>query len=261
MNPTQKWTLDKGALITRERIGQPLNSSKDNQLSILFFNYFFKIYFIYLFLAVLGLCCCAWAFSSCGEQGYSLLPCAGFSLQWLLLLQSTGSRCVGFSRCGTQASVVVACGLQSAGSVVVARGLGSFCYRVVLQCAVCGLLVVACGIQFPDQGSNLGPLHWEHRVLTTGPPRKSLIVVLICISLMTLNISLRAYRSSVYFWKNVCSSLLPVFQLGCLLLVSCRSSLYILDTCSLSDISFGNISSRYSLTFQMVSFEYRHLKF
>ena len=30
------------------------------------------------------------------------------------------------------------------------------------------------GSQFPDQGSNLGPLQWEHRVLTTGPPGKSL---------------------------------------------------------------------------------------
>ena len=28
-----------------------------------------KIYFIYLFLAALGLRCCAWAFSCCGEQG------------------------------------------------------------------------------------------------------------------------------------------------------------------------------------------------
>ena len=27
------------------------------------------IYFIYLFLAALGLRCCAWAFSSCGERG------------------------------------------------------------------------------------------------------------------------------------------------------------------------------------------------
>ena len=27
---------------------------------------FFKFYFIYLFLVVLGLCCCAWAFSGCG---------------------------------------------------------------------------------------------------------------------------------------------------------------------------------------------------
>ena len=31
----------------------------------------------------------------------------------------------------------------------------------------------ACGIQFPDQGSNPGPMHWEHRVLTTVPPGKS----------------------------------------------------------------------------------------
>ena len=32
-----------------------------------------------------------------------------------------------------------------------------------------------CGLwdQFPDQGSNLGPLHWEHRVLVTGSTVKS----------------------------------------------------------------------------------------
>ena len=35
--------------------------------------------------------------------GYSFLRCAGFSLWWLPLLQSTGSRCVGFSSCGLQA--------------------------------------------------------------------------------------------------------------------------------------------------------------
>ena len=29
------------------------------------------------------------------------------------------------------------------------------------------------GSQFPDQGSNLCPLQWKHRVLTTGPPGKS----------------------------------------------------------------------------------------
>ena len=34
--------------------------------------------------------------------GYSLLRCMGFSLQWLPLLQSTGSRHMGFSNCGTQ---------------------------------------------------------------------------------------------------------------------------------------------------------------
>ena len=35
--------------------------------------------------------------------GYSSLRCAGFSLRWLLLLQSVGSRHTGFSSCGMQA--------------------------------------------------------------------------------------------------------------------------------------------------------------
>ena len=34
------------------------------------------------------------------------------------------------------------------------------------------------GIQFPDQGSNPGPLHWEHGVLSTAPPGKSLSTIL-----------------------------------------------------------------------------------
>ena len=33
-------------------------------------------------------------------------------------------------------------------------------------------LVVACGVQFHDQGCKLGPLHWEDTVLATGPPGK-----------------------------------------------------------------------------------------
>ena len=40
--------------------------------------------------------------------GYSLLPCAGLSLQWLLLLRSRAL--------GMQASVVVARGLSSCGT-------------------------------------------------------------------------------------------------------------------------------------------------
>ena len=39
--------------------------------------------------------------------------------------------------------------------------------------AACRLLVAACGIQFPDQGSNPGPPAMEHGVLTTGPPGNS----------------------------------------------------------------------------------------
>ena len=38
----------------------------------------------------------------------------------------------------------------------------------------CGIFA-AQGIWFPDQGLSLGPLHWEHGVLATGPPGKSLV--------------------------------------------------------------------------------------
>ena len=39
-----------------------------------------------------------------------------------------------------------------------------------LPCA--GSLAAARGIQFPDQGLNLGPLHLKQRVLTTGSSRE-----------------------------------------------------------------------------------------
>ena len=38
----------------------------------------------------------------------------------------------------------------------------------------CELLVVAYGIQFPEQRLNPGPLHWENRVLASRSPGKSL---------------------------------------------------------------------------------------
>ena len=34
--------------------------------------------------------------------------------------------------------------------------------------------VAECGIYFPDQGLNLGPLHWEHGGLASGPQWKFL---------------------------------------------------------------------------------------
>ena len=66
-----------------------------------FFFFFNK--FIYLFLAVSGLRCCARAFSSCGQQGLLFVRCAGVSLRQLLLFWSTGSRRAGFNSCGTRA--------------------------------------------------------------------------------------------------------------------------------------------------------------
>ena len=50
------------------------------------------------------------------SRGHSSLRCTGFSLRWLLLLQSTGSRHAGFSSCGTRVPVVVARGLSSCGT-------------------------------------------------------------------------------------------------------------------------------------------------
>ena len=67
----------------------------------LFFNKF--IYFIYLFLAALGLCCCAQAFSSCGEQGLLFVAVCGLLTVVASLVVEHGSRCAGFSSCGTWA--------------------------------------------------------------------------------------------------------------------------------------------------------------
>ena len=68
---------------------------------------FLKIIFIYLILLVLGLCCCA-GFSLIAESGgYSLLPCAGFSLWWLLLW-SPGSSAHGCQQLQYVGSVVAA---------------------------------------------------------------------------------------------------------------------------------------------------------
>ena len=97
---------------------------KEVFLFFLFFNFFWGGWFIYLWLC--------WVFISvrglplvAASGGHSSLRCAGLSLSWPLLLQSTGSRC--------------------AGSVVVAHGPSCSAARGI----------------FPDQGSNQCPLHWQ----------------------------------------------------------------------------------------------------
>ena len=100
-----------------------------------------KIYLYFLlcwvFVAALG------CFLVVASGGYVLLQCEVFSLCGF-------SHCSGFSCCrvwtlGCIGSTVAAHRPQSTGSVVVA-------YR--LSCSA------TCGI-FPDQGSNLCPLHWQ----------------------------------------------------------------------------------------------------
>ena len=73
----------------------------------LIYYYFFKL-FIYLFMAALGLRCCTWAFSRCGERGLLFVVVHG-------LLIAVASRC-GAWALGARASVVVARGLNSCGA-------------------------------------------------------------------------------------------------------------------------------------------------
>ena len=52
---------------------------------------FLKIYlFIYLFLAALGLRCCAWAFSSCGERGLLFVVVRGLLIAMASLVAEHG---------------------------------------------------------------------------------------------------------------------------------------------------------------------------
>ena len=74
-------------------------------------------------MAVLGLRCCARAFSSCGKWGLLFVAVCG-------LLIVVASHCRGFSCCraqalGAQASVFVALGLRSSGLWALERRLSS----------------------------------------------------------------------------------------------------------------------------------------
>ena len=54
-------------------------------------NFFFKILFIYLnFWTVVGLRCCTWAFSSCGEQGLVLIEVHGLLIAVASLVAERG---------------------------------------------------------------------------------------------------------------------------------------------------------------------------
>ena len=64
--------------------------------------FFLEIFFFrkYLFLVVLGPRCSLRALSSCSERELLFSCGVGFSLLWLLLLQSIALGCEGFSSCG-----------------------------------------------------------------------------------------------------------------------------------------------------------------
>ena len=117
---------------------------------------------MYLFLAALGLRCCSRAFSRCSSQLLlSNHGARGFSLWWLLLLQSTCSRACGLQQSHHKSSIVASCGLRNTGSVVAVLGF---------SCPV------ACEI-FPDPGSPA----LQGRFSTTGQPGKPLAILIFSI--------------------------------------------------------------------------------
>ena len=120
----------------------PANSAQEFQCVDIFAKNFFFIS-LFLFLAVLGLCCCKQAFSGCGEWG---------------LLSSCGvqpSYCRGFSFCRTQA-------LQHV-------GFSSLGARALLPYGMWNLPRPGVGSVSPALADGF---------LTTGPPGMSMCVCL-----------------------------------------------------------------------------------
>ena len=81
-----------------------------------FFLFLKILFFMYLLMAVLGLLCCTYAFSSCGD-GELLSRCGAQDSRCSgsLLLQSTGSGCMDFNSCGSWAldCLLGSCGVRA----------------------------------------------------------------------------------------------------------------------------------------------------
>ena len=127
-------------LFSFQRIRVTMTSVLENW-KLHFFSFLKLIYFWlrWVFVAACGV------FSSCSEQGLLFVAVHGLLIVVASLVAEHGLQAHGLKQLWHKSSVVVARGLQSAGSVVVAHGL---------SCSM------ACGI-FPDQGSNPCPLHWQ----------------------------------------------------------------------------------------------------
>ena len=139
-------------------------SSGGPALLFFFLIYLFNFKFIYLFMATLGLCCCAQAFFSCGERG-ATLHCGERSSHY------GGFSCCGARALGTWASVVVAHGLSSCGSWALERRLRSCGARAQLLRGMWDL---------PRPGLEPMSAALVGGFLTTAPPGKSHSLALIC---------------------------------------------------------------------------------
>ena len=61
-----------------------------------------QLWSLFLFLAVLGLCCFVWAFSSCSEQGLLFIVVCRLLIVVAFSCGAQGFRSTGFSSCGAQ---------------------------------------------------------------------------------------------------------------------------------------------------------------
>ena len=112
-----------------------------------------------------------------------------------------------------------------------------------------GSLVVEFEIWFPERRLNPGPLHWECRVLATGPPRKSLSLwLLICIFLMTENVEhfliclSVIWTSSLVIWVFKYSARFHVGRLSlCCYRNVCAEYKWYIDIQTYKDICLGNL--------------------
>ena len=80
-----------------QRKRQVLTTGLPGNSPFFFYFIFFYFWLPWVFVAARGLSLVA------ASGHYSLLRCVGFSLRWLLLLWSTGSRCAGFCSCSMRA--------------------------------------------------------------------------------------------------------------------------------------------------------------
>ena len=111
-----------------------------------FFNNFICLIYYLVSFGYAGSFLAAWAFLQSWQEWATLqLRYAGFSLWWLLLLQTTGSRAHRVQKLWQMGIVVAIPWLQSTGSIVGVHGLS--------RSAACGI--------FADQGSNPCVLHWQ----------------------------------------------------------------------------------------------------
>ena len=103
-------------------------------------------------------------------------------------------------------------------SVVAHRSFSEACniFRVVPGLSSCSTLWHM-GSQFPDQESNLHPLHWKAGFLTTGPPWCSFWTIIVSpLYLWTLHLWIQSTMDQKYLEKNVFSPKEQNLNLPCM---------------------------------------------